>query len=300
MSPLSLAAHLLGAGVLWGSGFVLIKLTEGAIAAPVLAACRGGVAALALGAWFLAQGWSVRPRPGEWRHWAALGTLNGWGPNILTAFAMTQIGAGLGSMIQAAGPILVAILSHLAFAEERLTPVRIAGVLVGFAGIAVLVGPGALDPAGASGWGVGAMLLTAASYALGNVYVRFIREAEPARLAFGQQLFSAGPAILAALALFGPGGFAPALASPATLLALGVLGTALPILLFMRLIRAAGPMRAAMVGYLTPVSATLLAVTFLGEAVGARELLGGAVVLAGVAMASRGRRPAGILNPNDR
>lgn len=285
-----LAAHLLGAGLFWGSGFLFIKLTDGALAPPVLAACRGTVAALVLAGWFAFQGWSVRPRPGEWRHWAVLGTCNGWGPNILTAFAMTQITAALGSMIQASGPILVAVISHLAFAEERLTRPRVAGVAVGFAGMAILIGPKAFDPAGAAFWGVIAMLATAVSYAVGNVYVRLIREAEPARLAFGQQLFSAGPAILIALVLAGPAGFAPVAGVALPVLALGVLGTALPIVLFMRLIRAAGPTRAAMVGYLTPVAATLLAMAFLGEHIGLREVLGGAVVLAGVYLVTTARR----------
>jgi drug/metabolite transporter (DMT)-like permease len=285
-----LAAHLLGAGLLWGSGFVFIKLTDGALAPPVLAAWRGAIAAGALSLWFLAQGWSMRPRGAEWRHWAVLGTLNGWGPNILTAFAMTQITAGVGSMIQASGPIMVAILSHFAFAEERLTRARIAGAVVGFVGIGILIGPKALDSADAGFLGVLAMLATAVSYAVGNIYVRFIQEAVPARLAFGQQLFSAGPALLIALALLGPGAFAPAMSVPLALIGLGVLGTALPIVLFMRLIRAAGPTRAAMVGYLTPVSATLLAMVFLGEHIGLRELVGGLVVLAGVYVVSTARR----------
>ncbi|KAA2241239.1 DMT family transporter [Salinarimonas soli] len=285
-----LAAHLLGAGLFWGSGFLFIKLTDGALAPPVLAACRGAVAALALSVWFVSQGWSMRPKGAEWRHWAVLGTLNGWGPNILTAFAMTQITAGLGSMIQASGPILVAVLSHLAFADERLTRARVGGVLVGFLGMGILIGPRAFDPAGAAFWGVMAMVATAVSYAVGNVYVRFIREAQPARLAFGQQLFSAMPAIAIALTLIGPAGFAPAGGVALPVLALGILGTALPIVLFMRLIRAAGPTRAAMVGYLTPVAATLLAMAFLGEHIGPRELLGGAVVLAGVYLVSTARR----------
>jgi drug/metabolite transporter (DMT)-like permease len=67
---------------------------------------------------------------------------------------------------------------------------------------------------------------------------------------------------------------------------LGVLATALPILLFMRLIRRTGPTRASMVGYLLPVWTAVLAVLFLGERIGAREMIGGAVVLTGVALVS--------------
>jgi drug/metabolite transporter (DMT)-like permease len=74
--------------------------------------------------------------------------------------------------------------------------------------------------------------------------------------------------------------------SAASLLALGIISTALPILLFMRLIRRAGPTRASMVGYLQPVWTATLAVLFLNESIGLREMIGGAVVLTGVALVS--------------
>jgi drug/metabolite transporter (DMT)-like permease len=72
----------------------------------------------------------------------------------------------------------------------------------------------------------------------------------------------------------------------APLLALGAMSTALPILLFMYMIRRTGPTRASMVGYLAPVWTILLAVLFLDERIGLRELLGGAIVLSGVALVS--------------
>ena len=285
-----LVGHLLGSSVGWASGFLFIKLGSAGVPPSALAAMRGLVAAAALTAFFLAQGRSIRPRGREWRDWATLGALNGWGPNMLVAYALTQIGTAPAAMIQASGPLIVALLAHLLFAEERLTARRMAGVLVGFSGMAILIGPAAFEPVGAAG--ALAMLATALSYALGNIYVRLIPRAEPARLALGQQIFSGVPAALIALSLGGPQAFAAVPANGVALLALGTLGTAIPILLFMRLIRRAGPTRAAMVGYLMPVWATLLAIVFLGERIGLREALGGAVVLAGVAIVSfadRGR-----------
>jgi drug/metabolite transporter (DMT)-like permease len=191
-------------------------------------------------------------------------------------------------MIQASGPLIVAVLAHLMFADERLDARRLAGVLVGLAGMGVLIGPaafGAVEP-----WGALAMVLVATCYAVGNLYVRLIPRADPARLALGQQLFSGIPATLLALAVLGPAAFAGVPDRILPLVALGVLATAIPILLFMRLIRGAGPTRASMVGYLQPVFAASLGVLFLGESIGAREFVGGAVVLAGVALVSaRGR-----------
>jgi drug/metabolite transporter (DMT)-like permease len=160
------------------------------------------------------------------------------------------------------------------------------GVLVGFVGIGILIGPAALPESGVSATGVLAMVAVAASYAVGNIYARAVANPDPARLALGQQIFSAVPATGLALALVGPASFAPVPDHLGWLVALGVVATALPILLFMRLIHGAGPTRAAMVGYLMPVWTAILAVLFLGEAVGLREALGGLVVLAGVALVS--------------
>jgi drug/metabolite transporter (DMT)-like permease len=172
------------------------------------------------------------------------------------------------------------------FAEERLTPRRMAGVLVGFLGMAILIGPAALPDSGVSAPGALAMVAVAVSYAFGNLYARAIREAVPARLALGQQICSALPAMALALLITGPAAFAPVPQHAGALLGLGVVATAVPILFFMRLIRGAGPTRAAMVGYLMPVWTAILAILFLGEHIGPREVLGGLVILAGVALVS--------------
>lgn len=284
-SPAFLVTNLLVCSMLWSTSFLFIKLS-GDINPFVLAAMRGLVGASAIASWFLLQAKRIRPEGGEWRHWTILGTLNGWLPNVLVAHALTQIGTAPAAMIQASGPLIVAVLSHLLFADERLTPGRFIGVLVGLTGMGILIGPAALPDSGISPWGVSAMVATAISYASANLYVRTIRHADPARLALGQQICSGFPATVLALALAGPSAFAAVPGSAAALVALGIISTALPILLFMRLIRRAGPTRASMVGYLQPVWTTILAILFLGERIGGREMIGGAVVLAGVALVS--------------
>ena len=284
-----LATHLLGCSILWASGFLLIKLVPD-VRPVALAACRGLIAAAALSAWFLVRRETILPRGREWRDWAVLGTLNGWGPNILVAAALAEIGAGLAAMIQAAGPLVVAVLAHLLFADERLDARRAGGILVGFVGVAVLIGPTALPSNAASLSGALLMLLVTALYALGNIYVRFVPEGDAARLALGQQVVSGPTALGLALAFGGPDAFGAAAAHGPVLLALGVVGTAMPIVLFMRLIRKAGPTRAATVGYLLPVWTALLAFVFLGETIAGREVLGGAIVLGGVALVSSPRQ----------
>ena len=283
-TPGFIVSRLLACSILWASSFLFIKLS-GDLNPFVLAAARGVIGGASLALWFAVQGKSILPQRHEWRIWAILGTFNGWLPNVLLAYALTQITTATAAMIQASSPLIVALLSHALFADERLTPRRLVGVVVGFAGMGILIGPAAL-PGGVSTTGVLTMLAIACSYAVANVYVRTVKQAEPARLALGQQICSGFAATTLALVLAGPSAFMPVPAHLPPLIALGAAATALPVVLFMTLIRRAGPTRASMVGYLMPVWTAVLAVLFLGETIGLREVLGGAVVLAGVALVS--------------
>jgi drug/metabolite transporter (DMT)-like permease len=291
MKPLSaagFAVRLLACSLLWASGFLFMKLA-GSASPLVIAAARAGIAAVVLATWFMLRGESPLPRRDERTAWLVLGTLNGWLPNWLTAYALTQIAAAQSAMIQASGPLMVAALAHFAFSDERLTGRRIAGLLVGFAGMAVLIGPAALS-GGAGLIGILAMVAVSLSYAVGNIYARTVRELHPSRLALGQQTVSGIVAVALAAVLVGSAAWTQIGAAAPALLALGVLATAVPITIFMGLIRSAGPTRAAMIGYLMPVWATLLAVIFLGESVGLREIAGAATVLAGVFVVSTAPR----------
>jgi drug/metabolite transporter (DMT)-like permease len=284
-TPAFIVSNLLACSFLWGSALLFVKLS-GNLNPFVLAAMRGLIGAASLAAWFLLQGKSILPQRHEWRVWAFLGTFNGWLPNVLVAYALSQIATAPAAMIQASSPLIVAVISHLLFVEERLTMQRLFGVLVGFMGMGILIGPAALPDSGIDPVGIVAMVLVACSYAAANVYVRTVKNVDPARMALGQQIGSGSAATVLALVVAGPSAFAPVPAHLAPLLALGAMSTALPILLFMHLIRRTGPTRASMVGYLGPVWTILLAVLFLNESVGLRELLGGAVVLSGVALVS--------------
>ena len=108
------------------------------------------IAAILLSGLFLYRGERVLPYAQEWPVFLIIGTLNGWLPNILTAFALTQISTASSAMIQASGPLMVAIMAHFLFADERLSRIRLAGVVLGFMGMGLLIGPDALK-SGTSG-----------------------------------------------------------------------------------------------------------------------------------------------------
>lgn len=277
----------------WASGFPLMKLIGVDLGPIPLAALRGLIATAVLAIWFLARGRQLLPQGREWRDWILLGLMQGALPNVLTAYAVTEIQAGLAALIQASTPLLVAVAAHRMFADERLVRRRLVGVAIGFAGMAVLVGPTAVAGDPGSLGGALAMLATAVSYAVGNLYVRAIPKAEPARLAFGQQLFSGLPTLALALAVAGPAGFTGASPHWASIVVLGVFSTAVPIVIYMGVLTRAGPTRGSMSGYLVPIWTILLGYAVLGETVGLREVVGGLIVLAGVGLVSAtGRRPA--------
>jgi len=270
----------------WGSAFILLKVAGTSLSPLALTAVRGLMGGGLIALFMAVTGHDVFPRGREIRDWIVLGFLQGVVPNMLTAYALTQISAGLTSMIQASTPLIVALLAQMLFASEGLTRRRTAGLVTGFAGMALLVGPAAVGAGSADPYGVAAMIVVATSYALGNLYVRGVPAAEPIRLALGQQLFSGLPTFAAVIALGGPMAFAPALDALPLLAVLGVFGTALPIVLFMNILKRAGPTVGSMNGYFLPPWTIVLGFVLLGEPVSLREIAGIAVVLAGVAAVS--------------
>lgn len=273
--------QLLACSLMWSSGFLFMKALSSDVNPFAMASARATIAALILSAWFLARGQSPLPTRREVIPWLMLGTLNGWLPNVLTAWALETAGAGPSAMIQASGPLMVAVMAHFVFAEELLTGRRFGGVLIGFLGMAILIGPQAFD-ATAHMTGALAMVVVSLCYAVGNIYARRITHVEPSRMGLGQQVVSACVATLLTFLFSGRGSYHPIALNWPLMFGLGVLATALPITLFMHLIRNDGPTKAAMIGYLLPVFTNFMAWLFLGELIGVREMIGGGVVLLGV------------------
>ena len=281
--------HLSLCSLAWGSSFLLIKLTHGEVSPPVLAACRGLFGGLTLMLVTLLRRQVPLPARDEIVPWLVIGTINGFVPNLLVAYGLTRLDSGAAALLQAAGPLLTAIGAHLMFTDERLNAWSLAGVLVGLAGVALLIGPSAGSGAGGA-MGALAMLGVAACYALGNLYTRLVRHHPADRLALGQQVTSGLLASVVAMGVTGPAGFGPVADHLLPLLALGTLATALPMTVFMRMIVAVGPTRAAMTGYTVPTVAVILGVLVLGERLTVLQSVGGAVVFLGVWMVAIARR----------
>jgi drug/metabolite transporter (DMT)-like permease len=286
----TLWANLIVISGTWGSSFVFVKLITESMQPFAFAASRGFIAMLALLAWLALRSRTPRVDPGSsrsspWKnigHIVVLGTTNGWLTNVLTATAVSRVDSAVVAMLQAAVPLMVAVLAHFLFAEEPFRPRQFIGIITGLTGILLIVGPVAVFGGRGSLLGIAAMLLAALAYACGTVYGRHIASSNPAALACGQQ--ACGALIAAIISLL----FEPQTewSQPATvwlLLAIvGVICSALPTALYLRLLARAPSVPAALVAYLQPVWATLLGWAVLGEQIRVVALLGTGVVVVGI------------------
>lgn len=288
--PISTPALVVTLGVialLWGGSFVVMKTLTAVFPPFTLSALRGGVAASALALYFLATGRSLRPSRADLRCAGVMGTLHGWIPNALVAFAVTGLGAGLAAMLQSSAPLVTALIAHAVLPSERIAGRQWLGVAVGFAGVLTLIGPEAMAGSRASLPPVLAMGGVALSYSVGNIWARRAASVPPERVALGQQGFGALCALILALIFEPVANWREVGAHWPVLVVFGALGSAVPFTLFVGLIQRAGPVKATMTGYLVPLVAATLATLTLGETLAPRQIAGGLVILAGVWMTTR-------------
>ena len=282
-------AELVLLGALWGGSFLFMRMGAGAFGPIALA----GLRALGASACFLPllarSAFRAELRAHAWPI-AVVGLSNGALPYVLFSLAARSLPAGLSATFDAVTPLLVAASGWL-WLGQRLDMARVAGLLVGLAGVLWLVGEGrAATTATADRWAVIACLGAVACYAFTAHYSeRRLPAVRPLAAAAGGQFVSAillAPATLA----FWPSR-APDLKAWAAVAGLAVLCTALAYVSFFRLIARVGAARTMVVLYLIPAFAVLWGVLFLDEAVSFAMAGGCALILVGVALTSGALRP---------
>jgi drug/metabolite transporter (DMT)-like permease len=279
-------AMLVVLSVLWGGSFFFVGVAVHALPPFTIVLLRVAVAALALAAVARIAG---IPLPRETRVWGALAVvslLNNVLPFTLIVWAQTLIPSGLASILNATTPLFTVLVAHACTTDEKLTRGRLSGVLLGFLGVAVLLG-GTLRPA-ASGEVLAelACLAAALSYAFAGVYGRRFRAmgVPPLATAAGTVTVASLVMLPLALAVDRPWSLpAPPAGALAAVLALGILSTAVAYILYYRILATAGATNLLLVTLLIPVSAILLGVLVLGEAVAPRQAAGMAMIALGLA-----------------
>jgi len=240
--------------------------------------------------------------PRVWAGFFVLGALNGFIPFGLIAWGQVQLTSGLASILNATTPLFTALVAH-AWGDERLTSNRLAGVLVGLAGVCVLIGPGALGHLGAHTLAELAILGAAVSYAFAGTYGRRFRAMPPVVAVAGMMTTAALMALPVALVADRPWTLGVGARTWGALLGLALLSTALGFVIYFRVLAAAGATNVMLVTLLMPVVALLLGALILGEAVAGTALAGMALVFAGL-LAIDGRvlraRRADVAPPRSR
>jgi drug/metabolite transporter (DMT)-like permease len=254
---------LLLLGALWGASFLFIEVAVPTLGPVLLVDLRVLLAAGALVLCAVAVG-SLPALRARWKEFLFLGGLNAAAPFTLIATSQLNLTASLAAILNSTTPLFGAVVAAV-WIGEALTVRKAVGLLLGVAGVAVLVG---LDPVPLSGvvlLAVGASLLAALCYALGGVYAkRTFSGVSPLGMGIGQQTGAAVILLPPAVATL-PGEL-PSLAVVLSVLGLALLSTAVAYLLYFRLITSVGPTKTLTVTFLVPVFGVLFGVLLLGGA----------------------------------
>ncbi|MEE8500087.1 MAG: DMT family transporter [Kiloniellales bacterium] len=287
---------LLLLSAIWGSSFLFIKLAVAAIPPMTLVAGRLGLAALALLLFLAATGRRLPRDWGIWRGFLVVAAIGNVVPFFLINWGEVTVDSSLAAILLATTPLATIVLAHAFTPDERLTPLKGLGVMVGFGGIVVLVGPDALAGFGREAVSQLAIVGAACCYAVTGVFVRRSRliELPAAVTATGVLVTAAVIAVPLALVIDRPW----ELPAPSTgaLLALGVLAllcTSAAFLILFRLLATTGATFVSLLNYLAPVFGVSWGALLLGEPLHLEVLGALALILLGLVLTqARGRQLA--------
>ena len=282
---------LLLLSLIWGSSYLFIKVGVSEMPPAFVAGGR-----LACGLTFLLialrlQGLGL-PARRLWGSLLVVAFLNNVIPWILIPWGEQHISSALASILIATMPIFTVIAAHFVTHDDRLSWRKLLGIILGFAGVVVLIAADLRDLMSNSALGDLAMLVSAASYGVATVFAsRRLRGEDHTVLATGQLGF--GLLMTAPLILLSAGDLqgVPSPAALASVVALGVLGSGLAYVLYYYLIERGSPTQVSMVTYLSPVMAVFWGALLLNEPLGPNTFAGLGLICAGIFLVNR-RKPA--------
>ena len=287
---------LLLLSVLWGGSFFFAAVLIRTLPPFTIVFLRVGLAAAILNALVKALGMRMPGSRAVWLAFFAMGLLNNAVPFSLVVWGQSHIASGLAAILNATTPISTVVVAHLLTDDEKMTGNRLLGVVIGFFGVVILIGPDSLKRLGANVWAQVAVLTAAVFYAFAGVYGRRFK-----RLGIDPILTATGQVTASAIVLFPitmlvdhPWTLTiPALPVWEAILGSAVLSTALGYIMYFRILATAGATNLLLVTFLIPVSAIMMGTFGLGERLDPRHFVGLAFIGAGLA-AIDGRLPARI------
>ena len=271
--------------IVWGGSFLFVGVAVRELPPLTIVALRVVTAASALLLTLRLMGVDLPRTRQVWSAFLSMSILNNVIPFTLIVWGQSHIASGLASILNATTPLFTVIVAHYLTEDERLTGQRFAGVIVGFAGVAVMIGAAAFASLDASILAQLAVLGAALSYGFSGVFGRRFKTMgiPPLATAAGQVTVSSAILLPAALIVDQPWMLAvPSTGAILSLAALGLVSTAFAYLIFFRLLARSGATNVGLVTFLIPVSAILLGVLVLGETLAMRHMAGMALIGGGL------------------
>ncbi|WP_372659795.1 DMT family transporter [Hydrogenophaga sp.] len=274
---------LLLLSTLWGASYTFIRLGVASIPPLTLMAARTLTAGLLLWTWMRMRGIHMPRTPAVWRRFLVQALLNSVLPFTLIAWAEQTVPAGLATILNSASPLFVFLATWWLAGHGSVAIARFAGVVLGFVGIALVVGHSALSGLGAQVVPQLAIVLASVCYAGAAIYGHSFHGLPAVVPAAGSLL--AGTALLLPLSLVvdRPWGLQPSGSSVLALLALSVLSTAWALVIYFRLVQTLGSVGVTAQAYLRVPIGVGMGVVFLGESLSGTAWTGMALVVLGVA-----------------
>jgi drug/metabolite transporter (DMT)-like permease len=279
-------ATLLILAVTWGAAFMFIGVAVREVSPLTYVWLRVTIAAAAMWVWVAWRRESAGLPRSIWGAILFLALFNNVVPFILFGWGQTHIASGLASILNATTPIWGVVVAHVFTADEKISPRKLAGVALGFGGVALMIGPSLLGGLGNNLLAQLACVAAALCYAFAGVYARRFRRMGVSPIAVTTGQLSASALVMLPLALIVDQPWTqslPSLQAIGAILALGVVSSAFGYVLYFRLIDRAGATNALLVTLLVPPVAILLGALFLSEVIGLRDIAGLGLIALGLA-----------------
>lgn len=270
--------------LIWGWSYLLIKVALGGMTPATVAFLRIALGMVVMLLVLRIRGVALPRDLRTWRHFSVMGLAYSALPFTLLAWSEQHITSALTSVVNASTGLFTAVGAAIGLGERLRRP-QLLGLAVGIAGVAVAAGVSRRDLASSSGAGILATLAASASYGVSFVYAqRHLGGTQPLVAAGGQLVTGAAMALPLALGTSLADGFSPNGRQLLAIAVLGAVGTGLAYAINYQSIAALGSTKASLVTYLVPIVAVTAGVVFLNEAFHLRLLVGGTLVIAGIAL----------------
>jgi drug/metabolite transporter (DMT)-like permease len=277
---------LLVLALIWGGAFLFIGVAVRHVPPLTYVWLRLSIAAAGMWLFLRVRGQPLGLPRSVWGSMLLLALLNNAVPFTLFGWGQTHIASGLASILNATTPIWGVVVAHLLTRDERMSPRKVAGVLLGFAGVATMIGPTLLADVGAGALPQLACITASLSYALAAVWARRFKRLGLSPMSVTTAQLTAGAAMMLPFALLVDKPWTqamPPLTAWGAIIALALLCTAFGYVLYFRLIDSAGATNALLVTLLVPPVAILLGSLFLGESLAPQDFAGLGLIALGLA-----------------